>query len=130
MSNHETTKTDDIRDEEPRVSGWSLKRLVVAAMLTIIAGLVAAGIWGVGQAQFLEDYCSTQAPQPKAPSPEALDGRPAYLDGLVTVRCEYDDLPTVVVTEPLPLVGALVLAALVLWVAFAAFRWARRPAAG
>jgi hypothetical protein len=79
------------------------------------------------QAQYINDYCTTRAPQPTPANPEALGWRPAYLDGPVTVVCEYDGYPTVTVTDPVPLLGALVLAAGVLAVGIAVFRWARRP---
>jgi hypothetical protein len=119
----------EIRAGEARVAEGALRRMVlrlgVAVVVTLLAGLLAAGFWAVGQAQYLNDYCSTQAPRPKAPTPEALDGRPAYLDSPMTVRCEYHNLPTVVVIEPLPLAGALVLGALVVGIAFVTFRWAR-----
>ncbi len=103
-------------------------RLLVAWIATTAIGLLAAGFWLVSQAQYTEDYCQTRAPQPRSPSPEGLSGRPGYLDGPVTVRCEYDQFPAVEVTDPLPLIGALALALLVLGVAAVAFRWARRPA--
>ena len=111
------------------MSAWSGRRVLrptVAALASVLAGLLAAGLWTVAQAQYLNDYCSTRAPQPHAPTPESLDGRPAYLDGPATVRCDYDALPDVVVTDALPLAGALVLGALVVAVALVAFRWARR----
>jgi hypothetical protein len=128
MSEHDTRMANEIRERGENVAGWSPLRLLVAGLASLLTGLLAAGSWVVGQAQYLEDYCSTRAPEPSAPTPEALDGRPAYLDGAMTVRCEYHDLPTVLVTDPLPLAGALVLAVLVLAVAIQAFRWARRPA--
>jgi hypothetical protein len=117
--------TDEIQDGDRSVGERSMPRLVVAGLTTLITGLLAAGLWVVAQAQYLNDYCSNRAPQPKPSAPEALDGRPAHLDGPVTVRCDYDDFPAVVVTDALPLVGALVLAVLVLGVAFLTLRWAR-----
>jgi hypothetical protein len=107
--------------------GWSPPRLVAAGLVTAIAGLIAAGVWTLLQAQYINDYCTTRAPQPTPANPEVLGGRPAYLDGPVTVVCEYDGYPTVTVTDPVPLLGALVLAAGVLAVGIAVFRWARRP---
>lgn len=128
MREHGTRMASEIRDRGENVGGWSPLRLVVAGLASLLTGLLAAGSWVVGQAQYLEDYCSTRAPEASASTPEALDGRPAYLDGAMTVRCEYDDLPTVLVSDPLPMAGALVLAVLVVVVAIQAVRWARRPA--
>lgn len=119
--------TVEARGEDESVMVRSAPRLVVAGLITVFTGLLAVGLWVVFQAQYLADYCSTRAPQPEAPTPEVVDGRPAYLDSLVTVRCDYHGLPTVVVTSALPLLGAVVLAALGLGVAVVAFRWALQP---
>jgi len=107
-----------------RVETPSVARVAAAFVATLAAALFATGLCVVGQAQYTEDYCQTRAPQPDS---EALSGRPGYLDGPVTIRCEYDQVPVVEVTDPLPLVGALVLLALVIVVAAVALQWARRP---
>ncbi len=87
----------------------------------------AAGVWVVGQAQYVNDYCtSDRVDQPTPANPEALGGRPAYLDGPLTVGCEYDGYSTVTVADPAPLVGALVLIGMVVSVAVVMLRWARR----
>lgn len=108
-------------------------RFLVAAFITGVAALLAAGLWVVGQAQYLEDYCHTRVDPPEASPPEALSGRPAYWDNPVTVACEFDGFPTIYTTEPAPLFGALLLAGAVVTVALIAFHWARaekdRPAA-
>ncbi len=105
-----------------------LARLVAAGVATVLTSLLAAAFWAGGLGQYTNDYCSTRAPRPEWPSnPEAVDGRPAYMDGPVTIRCEYDHFPTVTVIEPLPLIGALVLAALAVGAAVLFFRWALRP---
>jgi hypothetical protein len=106
---------------------WSKTRLVVAWLATMAAALFAAGVWVVGQAQYINDYCtSDRVAQPTPADPEALGGRPAYLDEPVTVVCEYDGYSTATVTDPAPLLGALVLMVLVVAVAVATLRWARR----
>lgn len=64
-------------------------------------------------------------PQPEPLTPEGISGRPAYLDGPVSVRCEYDALSDIVVTDPLPAIGGLMVALLVFGVSLLAFRWAR-----
>ncbi len=61
------------------------------------------------------------------PGVEGLSGRPAYLDGPVTIRCEHDQVPDLTVTDPLPLIGVLVLIVLVLGVVAVTMQWARRP---
>lgn len=105
---------------------WSKTRLVVAWLATMAAAFCAAVVWVVGQAQYVHDYCtSDRVAQPTPANPEALGGRPAYLDGAVTVVCEYDGYPTVTVTDPAPLIGALVLIAMVVAVAVVMLRWAR-----
>lgn len=109
-----------------RLREWSKTRLVVASVATMAAALCAAVIWVVGQAQYINDYCtSDRVAQPTPADPEALGGRPAYLDGPVTVVCEYDGYPTVTVTDPAPLLGALVLIVMVIAVAVVMLRWAR-----
>ncbi len=105
----------------------------MAACILSVAAPVAAGLWVVGQAQYLEDYCFTRVEPPEASPPEALSGRPAYWDDPVTVACEFDGFPTIYTTEPAPLLGALLLAGAVLAVALLAFHWAwtekERPSA-
>lgn len=98
-------------------------RLAAAGLGTLIAGLLAAAFWILAQAQYLNDYCTTRAPQPESP---ITGGRPAHLDGPWTVVCEYDGAPTMAIVEPLPFVGAVVLAAVVLGIGVMAFRWAWR----
>jgi hypothetical protein len=106
---------------------WSKTRLLMASLATMAAALLAAGVWVVGQAQYINDYCATgRVQQPTPANPEALGGRPAYLDGPVTVVCEYDGHPTVTVTDPAPLLGALVLMIVVVAFALLTLRWARR----
>jgi hypothetical protein len=106
---------------------WSKLRLLVASLATVTAALLASGFWVVGQAQYLNDYCTTdRVQQPTPTNLEALGGRPAYLDGPVTVVCEYDGYPTVTVTDPAPLLGALVVMSLVVAFAAVTLRWARR----
>lgn len=94
-------------------------------MVTGVVALLAAALWVVGQAHYLEDYCHTRVDPPKASPPEALSGRPAYWDNPVTVACEFDGFPTVYTTEPAPLLGGLFLAGAVVTVALIAFHWAR-----
>ena len=105
----------------------------MAACLTGVAALLAAGLWVVGQAQYLQDYCFTRIEPPETSPPEALSGRPAYWDDPVTVACEFDGFPTIYTTEPAPLVGAILLAVAVVAVALIALHWARseedRPSA-
>jgi hypothetical protein len=93
-----------------------------------LCAVAAIGLWVVGQARYTEDYCQTRVDEPAAPAGvEGLSGRPAYLDGPVTIRCDYDQVPDLTVTDPLPLVGALVLIVLVLGVVAVTIQWARRP---
>lgn len=105
----------------------AMLRVVLAGIGTLLTALFAAVLWVLAQAQYINDYCSTRAPQPTSPTPEALDGRPAYMDGPVTVVCEYHELPTVEVTDALPFIGACLLAVVVLAIGVWAFRWALRP---
>lgn len=98
-------------------------RLAAAALGTLFIGLVAAVSWVLAQAQYINDYCTSRAPQP---TPEPPGGRPAYMDGPWTVVCEYDGMPAVQITEPGPFIGAMVLALIVIGIGVAAFRWARR----
>ena len=105
-----------------------IARLTGAIVFGLVCAVVAFGLWVVGQARYLEDYCQTRVDGPAAPPDvEGLSGRPAYLDGPVTIRCEYDQVPDLAVTDPLPLIGALVLIVLVLGVVAVTIQWARRP---
>jgi hypothetical protein len=105
--------------------GSAFLRLLVATVLTGFVALVSALAWLLVQAQYINDYCTTRAPQPITSPPEALGGRPAYMDDPITVACEYDGSPIVYVTEPGPLLGALLITAIVIAVAFGAYHWAR-----
>jgi hypothetical protein len=112
----------------PRAGKRSVLRLAAAGLVTLFLGLVAAAFWVVAQDRYLEDYCAWRAPQPEAPTPEALDHRPAYLDGPFTVVCDYHDgLPTVRVFEPFPSLLALVLVVVVVGIGVGLFWWAWRP---
>lgn len=101
-------------------------RFLAAAVVTLLTALLAALSWLLGQAQYINDYCTTRAPQP----PEVVGGRPAYMSDPITVACEFDGYPTVYVTEPGPLLGALLLTAIVIAVGFVAIHWARPSAPG
>lgn len=103
-------------------------RLVGAVVFSLACAVLATGLWVVGRARYTEDYCQTRAPEPATPPGiEGLSGRPAYLDGPFTIRCEYDQVPDLAVTDPLPFVGALALIVLVLGVLAVTIQWARRP---
>lgn len=112
----------------PPTRGSTFVRLLAATVVTGFVALLSALAWLIAQAQYINDYCTTRTPQPITSPPEALGGRPAYMHGPMTVACEYDGFPTVYVTEPGPLLGALLMMAIVIAVAFGAYRWAR-PAA-
>ena len=116
----------------PRTGRRSVLRLVVAGVVTLLAGLVAAVFWIVGQAQYFNEYCtmhSRNQPEPLSSlSPEAgMGGRPAYMDGPITVVCEYDCHPTVREIAPGWFIIALILAAVVVGIGVGTFRWAWRP---
>lgn len=113
----------------PRTGKRSVLRLIAAGFVTLLAGLVAAVFWIVSQAQYTNDYCTRPgvAPEPSPPYLEALSGRPAYMDGPYTIICEYDQYPTLEIFDPLVLLGALFLAAIVIGIGIGTFRWAWRP---
>ena len=114
----------------PSTGKRSVLRLVAASLVTLLAGLVATVFWIVGQAQYLNEYCHLHAreqPKPTPPELEALSGRPAYLDGPMTVVCEYDQFPTIREIAPIPFVFALILAAVIVGIGVGTFRWAWRP---
>ena len=104
--------------------GHALLRILLASFLTGVAALLAAGFWVVGQGQYLQDYCFTRVELPQTSPPEALSGRPAHWADPVTVACEFDGFSTIYTTGPAPLIGALLLAAVVIAVALVTFRWA------
>lgn len=105
--------------------GRPILRFLIAAFLTCVAALLAAGLWAFGQAQYVEDYCHTRVEPPITSPPEALSGRPAYWDNPVTVACEFDGFLTIYTTDPTPSFGALLLTGAVVAVALIAFHWAR-----
>lgn len=105
--------------------GRPISRLLIAAFITCVAALLAAGLWVIGQAQYVQDYCFTRVEPPITSPPEALSGRPAYWDNPVTVACEFDGFPTIYTTDPAPLFGALLLLGAILAVAVITFDWAR-----
>lgn len=121
------------RSSGQRARGGVVLRWFGAALVTGVTAVLALGFWIVGQGQYINDYCHTHAPEPTSPHPEALSGRPGYIDYLdnpVTVVCEYDQFPTVYVTDPAPLVGLVFVVAVVVGVAAMMVGWARgvRPA--
>lgn len=114
----------------PHAGKWSVLRLAIAGLVTLLAGLVAAVFWVLAQAQYTNDYCTTRAPQPE-PSPPfyeaGLGGRPAYMDGPYTIVCEYDGYPIVEIFDPGMLIGALFLAAIVIVIGICTFHWSWNP---
>lgn len=108
-------------------SKHSVWRLAAAGLATLLAGLAAAVFWILAQAQYTNDYCITLVEQPESANPEELGGRPAYIDGPYTTVC-YDGHPTVETFDPLMVLGAVFLAAIVITIGICAFRWAWRPA--
>lgn len=117
-------KTSEVESPLDQGREHALPRTLLASFVTGVAALLAAGFWVVGQGQYLQDYCFTRVEPPQTSPPEALSGRPAYWADPVTVACEFDGFSTVYTTEPAPLLGALLLAAVVIAVAFVTFRWA------
>jgi TRAP-type C4-dicarboxylate transport system permease small subunit len=69
--------------------GSAFLRLLAASVVTGFVALVSALAWLIGQAQYLNDYCTTRAPLALTSAPEALGGRPAYMDDPITVACEF-----------------------------------------
>lgn len=110
--------------------GRPIFRYLLAALITCVAALLAAGLWVLGQAQYVQDYCHTRVEPPTTRPPEALSGRPAYWDNLVTIACAFDGFPTIYTTDPVPLFGALLLTGAVVAVALIAFHWARAEKQG
>lgn len=112
----------NVKEEHPTPSpGRAFLKILAAAAVTLLTALLAALVWLLGQAQYVNDYCTTRAPQP----PNVAGGRPAYMSDPITVACEFDGYPTVYVTEPGPLLGALLLTAIVIAVGLVATHWAR-----
>lgn len=100
-------------------------RVLAAVAVTSLAALLAALGWVVAQGLYLDDYCHTRAPEPVPSVPEGTGGRPAYMDYPWTVVCEYDAVPTVEVSDPSPLLGALAAVAFVVLVAAVMTVWLR-----
>lgn len=123
----------------PRTGKRSVLRLATAGLVTLLAGLVAAVFWIVGQAQYFNEYCTMHSRNQPEPAdypeslngqpayPESLSGQPAYMDGPITVVCEYDYYPTVREIAPGWFIIALILAAVVVGIGVGTFRWAWRP---
>jgi hypothetical protein len=123
----------------PHVGRRSVLRLAVAGLITLLVGLVAAGFWTVGQAQYFNEYCSmhspnrpelknyTDLPNGQPVFPESFSGGPAYMDGPVTVVCEYDYFPATREFAPGWFIIAVILAAVVIAIGVGTFRWAWHP---
>ncbi|HET9944488.1 MAG TPA: hypothetical protein VFR56_02470 [Actinomycetes bacterium] len=104
-------------------------RVLAATVTTVVAALLGLVVAVVGRARYLEDLCSTRAPDGADTPPERVVVSGPVADGLVGFRCEVESAPRYGFgfTDPLPLLWTCAVAAVVVWVAVLAWRWARRP---
>ncbi len=81
----------------------------------------------VGRARYLEDLCTTRAPDGAVP-PERVVVHGPVTDGPVRFRCEVDAAPqdSLGFTDPLPLLWSFAVAAAVVGVAVLVWWWALR----
>ena len=111
------------------ILGQRTTRMFVASLVVLACLAVCSIAWAVGVADYTEDYCTSRTDPPTiGGSLEGTSGRPGYMDGPLTVRCDWDR-PNVTqeIFDPRPLAMAVVLAVLVATVAGFLFRWAMRP---
>ena len=103
-------------------------RALVAAVTTVAAAVVGLAVAVVGRARYLEDLCTTRAPDGAGTLPERMVVSGPVADGLVGFRCEVESAPrySFGFTDPLPLLWTCACAAVVVSVAVLVTRWALR----
>lgn len=106
----------------------SVLRALAAAATTAGTAVLGTVVVLVGRARYLEDLCVTRAPSGAASLPEGTVVRGPSADGLLGFRCEAAAAPrySFEFTDPLPLLGACAVAAVVVAVALVAGTWAVR----
>jgi hypothetical protein len=91
--------------------------------LLLLSTALCGAFWVLGLAQYRDNYCVTRAPLPAG---EPGEVRTAYLDGPLTIRCEWlDPKATIEIFDPFPLLFGAFMALPVAGVSFVTFRWAR-----
>jgi hypothetical protein len=73
---------------------------VVGLVILVVGGLA----WLLGRARYLEDYCFTRAPLPPGVTETSAVRGPSF-DSPVSLRCDWAAHPDVVVADPVPLLG-------------------------
>ncbi|GAA1475961.1 hypothetical protein GCM10009623_04070 [Nocardioides aestuarii] len=101
------------------------------ALLALAAGGAVAvlgyGAWRLASARYLEDYCLTRAPLPLGDLEMSVVRGPSF-DAPWRLRCDWQAVPDVVVTDPVPALGLVAVGVVALVVALAVLR-SRRVAA-
>lgn len=107
-------------------SGRGAVRAAVAVLLTAVLAAVGWVVAAVGRGQYLEDLCVTREPAGAWAPPELTVIRGPVSVGPVSFRCEVaaDPRYSFGFTDPLPLLGAGVVFAVVLTVGALVWRWA------
>ena len=95
------------------------------ALLALAAGgtvaLLGYVAWLLASARYLEDYCLTRAPLPPGDLETSVVRGPSY-EGPWRLRCDWQEVPDVVVTDPVPALGALAVVVVALVVGLAVLR--------
>ena len=101
-------------------------RAAVAATVTVAVGTLAHLVVLVGRGRYLEDLCVTRAPAGAWVPPEFTVVRGPVADGIVGFRCEAEAAPQYhfAFTDPLPLLGTVVVLTLAAAVTLLAWLWA------
>lgn len=102
-------------------------RWLLTIATALLTGLPAYGAWLLARGRYLEDYCLTRAPLPVG-AREGIIVHGPVAEPPWRLRCEWQGLTDVVVTDPVVLVGGLAAAAAVLGVTVAVFWLCGGPA--
>ena len=94
---------------------------VVGAVVLCVGGLA----WLFGRAQYLEDYCFTRAPLPPGVTEGSSVQGPSF-ESPVSLRCTWAAHPDVVVTDPVPLLGLVLVVLLAVAAALVVLLLGRR----
>lgn len=104
----------------------TVRRALRTVGTVVVVAFAGAAVWLLAQARYLEDYCLTRAPLPGGATEGVVVRGPSY-DRPWRLRCDWPSGPDVVVTDVLPLAGAVLVVGVVLVAAVAVWR-AGRPA--
>jgi hypothetical protein len=90
-----------------------LGRRGLAAVVGLGVGTVGVLGWVLARGWYLADYCFTRAPRPPGVNPGSSVDGPSF-DSPLSLRCDWAVHRDVVVVDPVPLLGLLLVVLLAL----------------